>query len=157
MFLNFACNNAIMKSYWLTLAFCLVAYTKKYFQVLMEAVVDQVSPTNSLFCISPLSIIFNLNLSGLPSDLMFALYTSIHGVTVSPLFGPSMRKVWFLIRFLISFRFAFSQGFFIWSDNFVTSAKFVGSGMKWETSEPDSPKGVNSCENIFYNSLKYLV
>ena len=26
-------------------------------------------------------------------------------------------------------------------ENFVTSAKFLGSGMKWETSEQDSPKG----------------
>ena len=35
----------------------------------------------------------------------------------------------------------FSQGFFISSDNFFTSAKFIGSGMKWEAYEPDSPKG----------------
>ena len=26
-----------------------------------------------------------------------------------------------------------------------------------EDSELDSPKGVNSCENLFYNSQKYLV
>ena len=35
------------------------------------------------------------------------------------------------------------------SDNFVTSEKFLGSGMKWETSEPDSPKGGKSCEISF--------
>ena len=43
------------------------------------------------------------------------------------------------------FRVSFSQGFFMFSDNFVTSEKFLGSVIKWETSKPDSPKGVNSC------------
>ena len=45
----------------------------------------------------------------------------------------------------------------MFSDNFVTSEKFLGSGMKWETSEQDSHKGVNSYENIFYDRTKYLV
>ena len=40
-----------------------------------------------------------------------------------------------LIRFFVSLRVAYSQGFLIFSGNFVTSAKFLGSGMKWETSE----------------------
>ena len=39
------------------------------------------------------------------------------------------------------------------SDNFITSENFLGSGMKWETSEPDSPKGVNSCEISFTTVL----
>ena len=42
-------------------------------------------------------------------------------------------------------------------NNFVTSANFIGSGMRWETSKPDSPKGVNSCKLFFYNRTKYLV
>ena len=42
------------------------------------------------------------------------------------------------------------------SDNFVTSAKFLGSGMKWETYEPDSPKGVISCEISFTTVLNTL-
>ena len=42
------------------------------------------------------------------------------------------------------------------SDNFFTSEKFLVSGMKWETSEPDSPKGVNSCEISFTIVLKTL-
>ena len=37
----------------------------------------------------------------------------------------------------------------MFSDKFVTSEKFLGSGMKWETSEPGSPKAVNSCEISF--------
>ena len=41
-------------------------------------------------------------------------------------------------------------------DNFVTSEKFLGSGMKWETSEPDSPKGVNYCEMYFTTVLNTL-
>ena len=42
------------------------------------------------------------------------------------------------------------------SDNFFTSEKFLGSGMKWETSEPDSPKGVNSWEVYFTTVLNTL-
>ena len=42
------------------------------------------------------------------------------------------------------------------SDNFVTSEKFLGSGMKWETSEPDSPKGVNYCKISFTTVLNTL-
>ena len=47
------------------------------------------------------------------------------------------------MRFFISLGIAFNQGFLIFFDNFFTSAKFLGSGMKWESSEPDSPKLVN--------------
>ena len=36
------------------------------------------------------------------------------------------------MRFLISLRVAFNQVFLIFSANFVTSTKFLGSGMKWE-------------------------
>ena len=32
---------------------------------------------------------------------------------------------------------------------FFTSEKVLGSGMKWETSEPDSSKGVISCKISF--------
>ena len=39
------------------------------------------------------------------------------------------------------------------SDHFVTSEKFLGSGMKWETSELDSPKGVNSWKVYFTTVL----
>ena len=46
--------------------------------------------------------------------------------------------------FLVSLRSAFSQGFFISYDKFLTSEKFLRSGMKWETFEPDSPKGGKS-------------
>ena len=44
----------------------------------------------------------------------------------------------------------------MFSDNFVTSAKFLGSEIKWETYEPDSPKGVNSCEISFTTVLNTL-
>ena len=37
-----------------------------------------------------------------------------------------------------------------------TSEKFLGSEMKWETSEPDSPKCVNSCEISFTTVLNAL-
>ena len=42
------------------------------------------------------------------------------------------------------------------SDNFVTSEKFLGYGMKWETSEPDSPKVGNSCGIFFTTVLNTL-
>ena len=144
-----ACKNAPMKSNWWTLVVCLAASAKKYVKVLTEAVGDQVSPTISLFYKSPLTTIINFNLSRLPSYWILALYTSMHGVTGSPLFGSSMRKFWLLIKLFISLRVSFSQGLFMFSDNFVTSETFLGSGMKWETSEPNSPKGVNSCEIYF--------
>ena len=42
------------------------------------------------------------------------------------------------------------------ADNFVTSANFLVPGMKWENYEPDSPKGVNSCEICFTTVLNTL-
>ena len=39
------------------------------------------------------------------------------------------------------------------SEIFFTSEKFLGSGMKWETSEPDSPKGGKSCVISFTTIL----
>ena len=41
-------------------------------------------------------------------------------------------------------------------NNFVTSEKFLGSGMKWETSEPDFPNGVISCKIFFKTVLNTL-
>ena len=80
----------------------------------------------------------------------------MHGVTVSPFSGYSTRKVWFLIRSLISLRVAFSQGLFMSSDNLVDSEKFLGYGMKWEIYEPDSPKCGQYCEISFATVLNTL-
>ena len=41
-------------------------------------------------------------------------------------------------------------------NNFITSEKFLGSGMKWETSEPDYPKGVKVFEISFTAVLNTL-
>ena len=38
------------------------------------------------------------------------------------------------------------------SNNFVTSEKVIGYRMKWETSEPDSPKGGNLAKSILQQS-----
>ena len=111
-----------------------------------------VVPENYLFYRSPLTTILNFNLSIIPSSWIFVLYTSMHGVTGSPLFGSSTRKVWLLIWFLISFWVPFSQGLFMSSDNFLTSAEFLGSGMKWGIYEPNSPKG-KYCESYFTTVL----
>ena len=80
----------------------------------------------------------------------------MHEVTGSPSFGSSIMKVWLLMRFFISLIVDFNQGFLVFSDNFVTSEKFLGSGMKWDTSEPDYPKLVNSCEISFTIVLNTL-
>ena len=80
----------------------------------------------------------------------------MHGVTGSSFSGSSTRKVWLWIKFLISFWVAFSQVFFILSDIFFTLAKFLGSGMKWETSKPDSPKSGKSYEIFFTTVLNTL-
>ena len=42
------------------------------------------------------------------------------------------------------------------SDNIVNSEKFLGSGIKYETSEPDSPKTCKSCEIYFTTDLNTL-
>ena len=42
------------------------------------------------------------------------------------------------------------------SENLATSTKFLGSGMKWENSEPDYPKGGKSCEIYFTTVLNTL-
>ena len=122
----------------------------------MEADGDQVSPTSSLFCRSALTTIINLRLFRIPSDCILALLTYMHGVTGLSFSGSSSIKFRLLIKLSIYFRVTFRQGFFMSSDNFVTSEKFLGSGMKWETSEPDSPKGGNSCKISFTTVLNTL-
>ena len=41
-------------------------------------------------------------------------------------------------------------------ENLVTSEKLLGYGMKWKTSEPDSPKGGKYCEIYFTTFLNIL-
>ena len=64
----------------------------------------------------------------------------MYGVTGSPFSGPSIRKVWFMITILISFKVASTKAFLTSAGNLVTSEKVLGSGMECDTSEPDSPK-----------------
>ena len=59
-----------MKSNRLTLTLCLVVSAKKYFKVLMEVDGDQLYPTNSFLCRSPLTKILNFYLSILTPDLV---------------------------------------------------------------------------------------
>ena len=109
LFFTLTCKNYPMKSNWWTLDLCLAASARKYFKVFMEAVDDQVSQTIDLFLKSPLTTILNFNLPWLPSDWILGLYISMHGVTGSPSFWSSIRKIWLLIRLLISLRVAFSH------------------------------------------------
>ena len=125
LFFTLASKKDPMKSNWWTLALCLAASSNKYFKVLMVAVGYQVSQNISLFCRSTLTTIHNFNFSRLPSDWIFALYISMHGVIGSPSFWSSIRKVWLLIRFFISLRFSFSQGFLMFSDIFLLQQSYL--------------------------------
>ena len=78
------------------------------------------------------------------------------GVTGSPLYGSSITKVLLLVKFLISFKVYFNQAFLKYADNLVTSENFLGSGMKCDTSDPDSPKVGNSFFNSFTTPLNTL-
>ena len=76
-------------------------------------------------------------LQGLKDDVLFS--TETLPLPGFELYQTPPRKILF-----ISLRVAFGQCFFMFSDNFFTSSKFLSSGIKWETSESDYPKGVNS-------------
>ena len=128
-----------MQSNWCTIALCFSASYKKYFIVLIDAVGAQMSPIISLFWKSHLTENFNFKLSRLPSHCIFVLYIYIHGVIVYLFSGSSIRNVWLLIIFLISFKVAFNQLFLMSVGNMMTSLECLGSGMKCDTSEPDSP------------------
>ena len=78
------------------------------------------------------------------------------GVPGYSFYGLSIINVWLLIKLLISFKFSFSQSFLTSYGNLVTSAKFLSSGMKCDTSENDSPKLVNSIFSSFKIALKGL-
>ena len=157
LFFNLACKNAPMNYNWRTLALCLALYARKYFKVLMEDVGDQVSPTISLFWKSPLTTIIKFNLSRFPSDWILDLYTSMHGVTGSPYFWSSIRKVWLLIIFFIYLIVAFSQGFLMFYGIFFASAKFIGYGNEMVNFWTRFSQSCQFMKNLFYNHNKYLV
>ena len=79
----------------------------------------------------------------------------MHGVTVYPFSESSIRNVVLLI-FLIYFKVAFNQAFLKYAGNLGTYAKLLGSGLKCDTSETDSPKVVNELFDSFATSLKDL-
>ena len=57
---------------------------------------------------------------------------------------------------LIDFKVAFNQSFLESSGNLVNYAKFMGPGMKCDTSDPDSPKLGNSFFSLFATALETL-
>ena len=80
----------------------------------------------------------------------------MHGFTWSTFPVSSIRKVLLLIQFLIYFEVYFSQAFLTSTGNMVTPEKFLGPGMKWETSDPDYPKSRNELFDSFKTTLKTL-
>ena len=128
----------------------------EYFRFLIDAVGYQVSPIITLCCKPLLTKILKCNLSRLPYDCIFYLYTSMHGVTVFYFFGFYIRKFWLLNIRLIYFKITFSLSFFTSSGNLVTSYKFLGSGMKWYTSDPNSPGELNELFIYFTKTLNTL-
>ena len=76
----------------------------------------------------------------------------LHHIRFFPCRHPRMvsldpRKVWSLIKFLIYFNFSFNQDFLTSAGNLAISTKLLGSGMKSDTSNPDSPKLGNQLFN----------
>ena len=80
----------------------------------------------------------------------------MHGVTDSTFSGSSIIKVLLLVMFLISFKVSFNTEFSTSAGNLVTSTKFLGSGMKCDNSEHDSPKVGNELFNYSKATLKTL-
>ena len=80
----------------------------------------------------------------------------MHGFTVYPFLGSSIRKDCLFIRFLIYFKVSFNQAFLTSVGNMVTSVKLLGYGMNWDTSETDSPKSGNEFLNSFTTTLNTL-
>ena len=156
LFFTLSCRNSPMRYNCYTLAFWLEPSSRKYFRVLIYPVGDQVSRKISLFFNYPLTTILNFNLSILPSDCIFDLYTSIHGFHCYSFLGSFIRNVWLLIKFIRSFKVVFSQAFFASAGNMMTSTNFLGSGIKWDTAEPDSLKVENGFFNSFTTSLNNL-
>ena len=71
----------------------------------------------------------------------------MNGFTGYPFSGSSIRKVWLLIKIPISFKVVFDQAFLTSSGDLVDSETFLGSGMKCDTYDPDSPKVGNELFN----------
>ena len=55
-----------------------------------------------------------------------------------------------------TFKIFFNQASFKYAGNLVTSEKFLGSGIKCDTYEPDSHKEVNALFNSFETALQTL-
>ena len=87
-----ACSNSTMKYNWCNLDLCSEESAKKYFIVIIDYVGYHVSPIIHLFCKYTITTMINLNLSRLPSDCIFALYTFMHGVTGYPFPGSYIYK-----------------------------------------------------------------
>ena len=80
----------------------------------------------------------------------------MYGFNGSPVHGWSIRKILLLIIFLICFKAAFNQACLASAGYLTTSEKFIGSGAKCDTSDPDSTKVGNELFNSFTTLLKTL-
>ena len=80
----------------------------------------------------------------------------MYGVTGSHFSGSSIRNFLLLINYLISFKVVLNQVFLTPAGNLVTYAEFLGSRIKRDTSDPDSPELVNALFSSFTTSLKKL-
>ena len=80
----------------------------------------------------------------------------MHGVTGSPFYMLSIGNILLLINVLIFFRVDFNQAFLTSAGNIVSSEKFLGSGIKFDTFETDYTKVVNEIFISFTTDLKNL-
>ena len=67
------------------------------------------------------------------------------------------KGLFFFIIILISLKVAFIQAFLTSAGNMVASEKFLGYGIKWDTSDPASPKVGTELFNSFKTYLKTLL
>ena len=75
---------------------------------------------------------------------------------VSNFSGVSIIMVWLLIIFLIYFKVAFNQAFLKYAGTLVTYAESLVSGIKFDPSDPDSPKVGNALFYSFTTAFKNL-
>ena len=91
--LTLANRYSTIKSKWFNIALLLEASANKYFRVLIDTIAYQMSPIIYLLCKSPLTATLNFNFLRLSIYWIFSLYTSMHGVTVSPFSGSPVKNI----------------------------------------------------------------
>lgn len=132
-----ACGKAPAKSSCFTWTLSLAACAKNILSAQKEAVGEHLSSMLSLIYRSPLTPIWTLSLSRLPSIIIFTLKISMSGMLTSPFSNESMMKVCASTRVFNSFLTVASHALFTTpSGIFRISLMVHGTGsQEWASSE----------------------